>query len=263
MEKIMLVDSHAHLQDRRYGENVSDVIKRAEDAGVARIVCCATGPEDWDRVKSLSHLYPQMIIPCFGVHPWYLDSVGEGWLEKLEQFLKEIPSGVGECGLDFAVDNCSRQMQEEVFKMQLALARRLKRPVTIHCRKAWDRLIAIVKEQGALPAEGLIHSYSGSPDMVKTIESLGLHISFSGAIANIHNKRGRKAIAEVSAERLLLETDSPDILPYFLREKSQLNEPAYLALFAESAAKLRNITVREISEITSKNAEQLFQEVIR
>jgi TatD DNase family protein len=170
--------------------------------------------------------------------------------------LLSIPSGVGEIGLDNSIEPPDNAEQEEVFLAQLRLARELKRPVTIHCRQAWGRLLEIIKKEDGVKFGGILHTYSGSPELVRPFEELGLSISFSGAITRDGNKRGCKSLQTVSKERLLLETDSPDIMP--AGAEGECNEPANLLLVARRAAALLGRPVEEIAELTFKNTERVF-----
>ena len=260
---MQLFDSHCHLQDTRYGKTLPEVLERAECNDVGYMVCCATCEHDWEAVALLAEQYNN-IIPCFGIHPWFLEKLSDTWDKHLEEYLRNILSGVGECGLDFAVKNYNAGDQEAVFKKQLYIAKKLKRPVNMHCRKAWNRLIPILKEVGTLPAGGLIHSYSGSHELIGILESLDLYISFSGSITRPNSKKGPKALGVVSQERLLIETDSPDILPSGIVGPGQrmLNEPAFIKIVAERIASLRNTSLESAAELTYSNALNLYKEVI-
>jgi TatD DNase family protein len=186
----------------------------------------------------------------------YIGRKTAGWLDTLKSFLMSVPSAIGEIGLDHAVEPRNDKDQEEIFVAQLHLARKLERPVTIHCRKAWGRLLEILRFDGGLRCGGIVHSYSGAPEMIRPLEELGLSISFSGAITRDENKRGRRAITFVMKERLLLETDSPDLTP--VGATSPCNEPANLPLVLREAALLLGKPAGEVAEMTFKNAERLF-----
>lgn len=231
-------------------------MERAGNAGVTRVVCCGTEEEDWAGVLGLKERYPKAVIASFGLHPWYAGRRSGQWLKRLEECLASVPSGVGEIGLDFALEGLDSKTQEEVLRSQLELAVRLKRPVSLHCRKAWDALLGILKEYGPLEAGGLLHSYSGAAELIPELNSLGLCISFSGSITRSGNKRGQRALAAVPDRYLLIETDSPDILPAGI---DGLNEPAHLVLVARAVASLRGVGEEEIARVTFENAERVFR----
>jgi len=252
---VILFDSHCHLQDRRYG-SVREIIGRARESGVANMVCSAVNESDWKQVRSIAHSYPE-VIPSFCMHPMYLQNRTGGWLERMEELLKvEARAGVGEIGIDRWDKRFNDQEQRDIFIDQLMLAKRLNRPVSIHCRKAWGQLIDIVRRTG-LPGTGaMIHSYSGGPDLVVQLEKLGFYISFSGSVTRDRNHKGREAVKVVSSERLLIETDAPDMLP--ADAPGELNEPSFIRFTAESIAVLRGVTVEEIAVLTTENANRLF-----
>ena len=257
---MLLFDAHCHLQDERLADDLPAVLRRAEQSGVRRMLCCGCHERNWDAVLALAQAHPE-IVPSFGIHPWYMEGRTAAWLETLERFLSGQPSGVGEIGLDHAVIPRADEEQEAVFIAQLRLARRLKRPVSLHCRKAWQRLLEILRAEGGVGWGGLIHSYSGSAELVKPLEEMGLYISFSGAITRPGNKRGRRALAAVSPERLLIETDSPDLPP--VGADSAVNEPANLALVAAAVANILDRSPEWVAEQTFANASRLFNPLLR
>ncbi len=251
-----LFDAHCHLQDKGFGPDISGVIAGAHNSGVRRVVCCGTSEADWGRVAELKNQYYDFIVPAFGLHPWYVKAASPSWLSALESFLGGQPSGVGEIGLDFAIDGLDKEQQQDVLSSQLELAVKLKRPVCIHCRKAWGALESIFKKNGPLPAGGLIHSYSGSADMVPVWESYGLSISFSGTITYTNNKRARKSLAAVSPQRLLAETDSPDLKAFGVTDK--VNQPANIVLNINTMSELLKISREKCATLTYENAARLF-----
>ena len=266
---MLLFDAHCHLQDERLASRLAEVLNRAERSGVRRMLCCGCHERNWDAVLALAQAHPE-IAPSFGIHPWYMDGRTDGWLETLERFLAGQPSGVGEIGLDHAVTPRADAEQEAVFIPQLRLARRLKRPVSLHCRKAWKRLLEILSQEGGVGWGGLIHSYSGPAELVKPLEAMGLYISFSGAITRPGNKRGHQALAAVSPERLLIETDSPDLLPAgtpviagIPAVAGAVNEPANLVLVAAAVAKILGRSPEWVAEQTFANASRLLAGIMK
>jgi TatD DNase family protein len=251
-----LFDTHCHLQDERIFTKADECIARAREAGVVRMLCCGTRESDWDSVKTLSARYPE-IVPAFGQHPWFVSERSEIWLEKLETILMEIPAAaVGEIGLDHALDERNDEAQAMVFTAQLKLARKLKRAVSIHCRKAWGSMIEIIEKQCGTPDGGVIHSYSGTPDLIRKLEALNISFSFSGSITYDRNKRGRASLAAVAERSLLVETDSPDIPPAGVGPEA--NEPAQCVAIVQKMAELRGTTAEKIGEITFRNATRIF-----
>lgn len=256
---MQLFDAHCHLQDERLAGRLAEVLSRAERAGVRRMLCCGCHERNWDAVRALAAVHPE-IVPSFGIHPWYMAGRPAGWPAILERFLLLQPAGVGEIGLDHAMTPRADEEQEAVFIAQLRLARRLQRPVSLHCRKAWQRLREILSQEGGVGWGGLVHSYSGSAEMVKPLEEMGLYISFSGAITRSGNKRSRLALAAVSPERLLIETDSPDLPP--TSAAGEVNEPANLVLVASGVADILGRSPDWVAEQTFANASRLLAGIL-
>jgi TatD DNase family protein len=166
-------------------------------------------------------------------------------------------AGVGEIGLDHALDESTFADQELVFCKQLAIAAEYKRPVSIHCRRAFGRLVELLRLNKGVFLGGIVHSYSGPAELVRDIEAFGLSISFSGSVTFPKNKRARRAVAAVSPDHLCIETDSPDLKPY--QCAAELNEPANIVLVAETVAELLGKTVAEVAAQTFRNASRIFK----
>jgi len=256
-------DTHCHLQDERFTLQVRDVLERARRQGLSHFACCGCREEDWDSVRALSRQHPD-VIPLLGLHPWYVAEAGPHWLSRLERLLVEERAGVGECGLDFAIENADRPRQEQAFRQQLSLARRLNHPVSIHCRKAWESLIAITRDVGLPPCGAVVHSYSGSAEVARQLQALGFYLSFSCSLANPENRRSAKALLAVTDERLLFETDAPDIPPRGVPGfgGTQINEPSNIHLVAEAAAALRGVEVAELAHRVHNNALRVFAGIL-
>lgn len=252
-------DTHTHLHDARYGADVDAVIARAQAAGVRRMVVCGTEEADWPAVLALARQHA-CVVPLLGLHPWFVYRADARWLANLSQRVDEEAVGIGECGLDFAIEDFDASAQEAAFRAQLQLARETGRPVSIHCRKAWERLLAILGEVGLPRSGAVVHAFSGSAETARALQRLGLHISFSCALANPANKRAAKAVAAVALDHLLFETDSPDIPPRHLPEyrDGRLNEPANIRLPIEAAARLTGGDSLLIAQHAFDNAVRIF-----
>jgi len=234
---------------------VDAMMARARKIGVARVLCCGTREGDWGALAALAARHPE-VLPAYGVHPWFIETLSPEWVNALGQRLTESRAAVGEIGLDFAVDGLDRGKQEAVFLAQLRLAKALERPVSIHCRKAWGRLVDLLKQEGGLPHGGAIHAFSGSVEMVKVCERLGVFFSFSGSITRPGNLKAKKAAAAVAPDRLLIETDSPDMLPE--DTPGPLNEPAHVIHVVNTLATIRKTTPEKVAAMTWENAVGVF-----
>ena len=246
-----MIDAHCHLQDPRFGGDLEVVLVRAREAGVTRMVCCGTREEDWHRVLDLARAHPE-VIPMAGLHPWYVDSALPGWEARLEAAF-DAGAGAGECGLDFSEGRPSRELQEAAFIAQLRLAIRRDLPVSMHCVKASDRMAAILREVGLPASGGLVHAFSGAPEVAQVFQNLGLHLSFGGAVTRPGAKRAIASLAQVRRDRFLLETDAPDLAPEGVAGPC---EPAHLRLVAEAASRIRG---EDAGGRACENARQLFR----
>lgn len=250
-----LFDVHTHIQDRRVRKQREAMIARALSAGVDRIMVCGLHEGDWDQVLAMAGEYT-CLVPSLGIHPWFIDSRTSSWDRVLREKIKHSRAAVGEIGLDRMIPRRNDADQEAVFITQLDIAREFGRPVNIHCRKAWGRMIGILKERGGLPHGGIIHSWSGSVEMVRELEKLGASISFSGSVTRPDNKKVQKSVLAVSPDRLVVETDSPDILPSGVT--AELNEPAFVKHVMEHVARLRHEDTDALAERVYRNSLRVF-----
>jgi len=261
---MFFIDSHCHLHDSRIISDIPWLEDRAKIANVQYMVSCATMEDNFELTAQLSRDFPS-ILPCFGVHPWFVDRISEQWQQNLEHYLQAYPSGIGETGLDFTDKTCNREKQIKVFEHHFMLAMQLKRPINIHIRKAWDTFIHILKKFGKLKVPGMIHSYSGSADMIPIFEKYGLYISFSGSVTKPNAKKVIKSLKNVSKSRFVLETDSPDIYPYLPESNlhSKFNEPENLPAIAQIASKRAGMEFKEFSRYAFENSLKLFSPILQ
>jgi len=267
--QIHLVDSHLHLQDPRLTADLNGVLSRAKNAGVFRLICNGTNQTDWPMVADFARRY-ENIVPCFGLHPWYVATRTQDWQLQLQDALTAMPSGVGEVGLDRWIENRDEKDQETVFRDQLTIAHRLKRPVMIHCLHAWDWLMKVLRSEPPLPAGILLHAYGGPAELVDPLADLGAYFSFAGNVLEEKRTRVRQALRRVPADRHLVETDSPDLLPpdafrhidFQKRGNNIPNEPANLPAVVHGIAALRNMPDDRLTEILWTNCRKFFGDLI-
>ncbi len=256
-----LFDAHCHLQDTRLFPQLDATMQRAFSAGVANLMCCGTSEKDWPLLAGIAHRFPQVRL-SFGLHPWYIAERSNLWLDTLATYLSTSPAAIGEIGLDHALDKTSFADQETVFLAQIHLANKRGCPVSIHCRRAWGRMMELLDTKG-WPAYGFVlHSYSGSSELVTPLVRRGAYFSFSGTITFEQNLKSREAATAVPLDRLLIETDAPDLFPHqppapstlVTAEGKPINEPANLNLVAQTLARLRGLPLEEMAAITYNNA---------
>ena len=244
-------DAHSHLQDPRVGDPAA-LLERARAAGVEHVVCCGTGPGDWEAVLALAAAH-ETVVPMLGLHPWRVAEAGPGWAARLEALLAGSRAGLGECGLDFAREG-DPEGQIATLRVQLRLARALDRPLALHCVKAWGPLLALLREEG-LPGPGaLVHAYSGSAEIARDLQGLGVHLSFAGNVDRPGARRALEAARAVDPARLLLESDTPDQGP-----EGGPSEPAQVVRVAASLARVRGESVEALAAATTANARVLFR----
>jgi TatD DNase family protein len=255
-----MIDCHLHLQDPRLAGSLPGIMKTVRSLGIQRLVVNGTCPRDWDAVESLASIYPE-VTPSFGLHPWHVGTEREGWLEDLERRLMRHPAaGVGEIGLDRWIRGHDLKKQKAAFLPQLALAERLGRSVSIHCLQAWGNLLEILTEREGR-VRVLLHSYGGPAEMVERFVELGAFFSLSGYFFR-PEKAGKLAVFNrVPGERLLLETDAPDMVPPATLRRfelsggsaSELNHPGNLPAIQEAAALHFSISTEAFEALLTRN----------
>jgi TatD DNase family protein len=262
-----LFDAHCHLQDERLAPHLDAAMERAGQAGVTGLMCCGSSEDDWPLLPEIARRWPGVQL-SFGLHPWYIGGRRDSWLDTLKTHLASTPSAVGEIGMDHALDKATFADQETVFLAQIHLANELGCPVSIHCRRAWGRLMELLDQQGWPAAGFVLHSYSGSADLIQPLARRGAFFSFSGAITFEQNRKGREAASLVPPDRLLIETDAPDLPPAlppgaaFLHDAcgKAINEPAHLRRILSIVAELRGTDSGSIAAITTENAKSLWRQ---
>jgi TatD DNase family protein len=251
-----LVDAHCHLQDGFLRHGLEPALIRARAAGVRMMCCNGTHEGDWGYVLGLGRSHADVCV-SLGLHPWYVGERGPNWLARLEELVAAHPVGIGEIGLDNALPERNDGEQEEVFLAQMELAVRYERPVTIHCRKAFGRMVDLIGAMKERPPYMMLHAYAGSHEMVPVFEKLGFHISICASITRTANRKARTACVRISGDRLLVESDSPAIAPVGV--DFERNEPAYLPMVVEVLAQLRGERPEEVAARTAANAREFFR----
>ncbi|MES2982313.1 MAG: TatD family hydrolase [Verrucomicrobiota bacterium] len=238
----MLFDSHNHLQSARFRKPVGELIAEMKAVGISGCVVNATRENDWEVVRRIAREFPDFVRPAYGVHPWFADTVEEGWEERLRNFLREdARASVGEIGVDGWVSSPGMEVQREVFSKQVEIAVELDRMMTVHCLKAWDELFLLMDESGAWPEKFLMHSFGGSIEVAQRLLKRGAWFSFSGYFLQPRKMKVLEVFKQLPKDRILLETDAPDMAPPQELIKFPLSEganhPANLAAIAQTFEK--------------------------
>lgn len=254
----MLIDTHVHLNAEQYDEDLEAVIERARENGVDRMFVVGFDTPTVERTMELIDQY-DFIYGIIGWHPVdAIDCTEERleWIEELAKHPKVI--GIGETGLDYHWDKSPKDIQQALFRKQIALAKRVNLPIIIHNREATQDCVDILKEEHAEEISGIMHSFSASPEIAdEIINKLNFYVSLGGPVTFKNAKQPKEVAQHVPFDRLLVETDAPFLSPHPYRGKR--NEPARVTLVAEQIAELRGVSYEEVCEQTTKNAETLFK----
>jgi TatD DNase family protein len=260
-----LYDAHNHLQDERFASPSEELMATAAKEGLVKMVVNGSCEEDWPKVLDLARRHSD-VITSFGYHPWYVKERSRDWQKEFLKFLDELPSAVGEIGLDRWIEDYDTPQQEEVFIWQLRLAAERNLPVSIHCLKAWGRLLEILQSEPRPKCGFVLHSFGGPKEMVPALAELGAYFSFPGYFAHERKLRQRETFRAVPPDRLLIETDAPDQpLPEKLSNYSitdsngkALNHPANLAAVYRFVAAYLGKPIEKFVEEVEENFLRVF-----
>ncbi|GLB61543.1 TatD family hydrolase [Cytobacillus sp. NCCP-133] len=252
----MFFDTHAHLNAEEYNEDLKEVIDRALSEGVSNIVVVGFDRPTIEKAMELTDKY-DFIYASVGWHPVdAIDMTDEDlqWIEDLSQHPKVV--ALGEMGLDYYWDKSPKDVQKEVFRKQIQLAKKVKLPIVIHNRDATADIVEILKEEGAGEVGGIMHCFSGSPETAKECVDMNFYISLGGPVTFKNAKKPKEVADVIPLDKLLIETDCPFLTPHPFRGKR--NEPSYVKLVAEQIADIKEISVEEVARATAENAKKLF-----
>lgn len=252
----MLFDTHAHLNAEQFEEDLEEVIERAQEAGVSNIVVVGFDRPTITRAMELVEKY-EFIYASIGWHP--VDAIDMtmddlAWIEELLAHPKVV--ALGEIGLDYYWDKSPQDIQKEVFRKQIRLAKKVNLPIVIHNREATADIVMILKEEDAKEVGGIMHCFSGSVEVAKECVKMNFYISLGGPVTFKNAKKPKEVAQEIPLEKLLIETDCPYLAPHPFRGKR--NEPSYVKLVAEQIAELKGISYEEVAKKTTENAKKLF-----
>lgn len=270
-----MFDTHTHMQDPRLDACRDTALLAAAEAGVTGLCCCTTAPADWDAVATLVREpppgAPSILVPAFGVHPWYVTALADDWGDRLDAHLLAHPTAaVGECGLDGMRRDIPAALQSAVLRHQLTLAESRGRPIVLHGARAWGALLEATRPFSERIPVCIAHSFGGSIELLRDWLQLGGYVSFSGTLCNPNATRVRAAAAATPADRLLIETDTPDLFPVggtpcpgtaapsAVGKKRALNHPGNLAVVLAALAEVRNTPSDVLAELTAANARKAF-----
>lgn len=252
----MLFDTHVHVNAEQFNEDLEDVIERAKEAGVDNMVVVGFDRPTIIRAMELIETYDFMYA-AVGWHPVDAIDMTEDdlqWIEELSNHPKVV--AIGEMGLDYHWDKSPKDVQMEVFRKQIRLAKKVGLPIIIHNREATADIVNILKEEEASRIGGIMHCFSGSAETALECINMNFYISLGGPVTFKNAKKPKEVAAAVPLDRLLIETDCPYLAPHPYRGKR--NEPSYVKLVAEQIAEIKQLTIEEVSQATTENAKKLF-----
>jgi len=254
---ISLVDSHAHLDDKRFADDLDAVLNRANEQGVDTILTVGCDLESSQRSIDLANRYPQ-IYAAVGIHPHDAVTATDAAIAQLRSMVAANDKivAIGETGLDFYRDRAPRDVQRDAFRRQIRLARELGKPLIIHDRDAHDEILSILREEQAAEVGGVLHCFSGDLDFARACVAMNFLISFPGTLTYPTNAALREVAAGLPIDVMLVETDCPYLAPQTWRGKR--NEPAYTRSTAETLAQIKGLTLEDVARITTRNAWRLF-----
>lgn len=250
-----LIDSHAHFDDASFDGDRAQALQRAHAAGVEAQVIPAVKADWWPRIRRLCRELPELHA-TYGLHPMYLEDHRPDHLDLLAEWVeREKPVAIGECGLDFYIDDPQPQRQQRYFEGQLALARSSDLPVIIHARRSVEEVINTLRLYPGV--SGVLHSYSGSEQQAFRLIDMGFCFSFGGPLTYERAHRLHKLVAALPLSSILLETDAPD--QPVSSHRGERNEPAYLKEVLDAVSRLRDESPQTIAEQTTANTRRLFR----
>ena len=239
---MQFIDTHIHLQDDK-SNNATEIINRAKEEGAVKLLCVAALEEDWDKIETLSKQFSEMIVPAFGLHPWYMASVKQGWQNRLIEKMQKFPYAlIGECGLDGFKPEIEKQ--KNLFAEQIKIAERFKRPLIIHAVKAvplmedfWDDL----------PEKFVIHGFNDKAEFLKRIIQKGGYIGIGSGL--LKTPKAKEILNLIPQDKLLFETDAP----------FQANYPWQIKEQARQIALLRQESAEELAQQVYQNSVEFIK----
>jgi TatD DNase family protein len=262
-----MIDVHCHLNFSNFDKDIEDVIKKAKEKGVEKIINVGTNIKESKKVVELASKY-ENLYAIVGVHPHDVDKLDKNWLDELEIIARKPKVlGIGEIGLDYFQHEIGRRVdhnvQKEVFSKQIELSIKLKLPIQIHSRKASKDIVEILKsyKKDLLKIPGMFHCFAGNIDYLKNVLDLGFYVGYDGNITYKGLAPGEdtmlsELVKTTPIEKIVVETDAPFLTP--IPKRGSRNEPSYVIIVGESIAKIKGTSFDEVNKITTLNSKNIF-----
>lgn len=254
---MQLIDSHTHLYLPEFDDDRDEVISRALNKDIAKMLLPNINRESMEQVIKMADDYPGICYPMTGIHP---TSIKEDYRQQLEAVTASLKQhdfiAIGEIGIDLYWDKTFVKEQEAAFREQVRMAKKEKLPVVIHSRESLEEIINILDDEGTEGLDGVFHSFTGNIEQAREVIKRGFLIG-TGGIVTFKNSGLDKIIGSLELENIILETDSPYLAPVPMRGKR--NESSYLLHVAEKLAEIKRIPLKEIARVTTANCINLFK----
>jgi TatD DNase family protein len=250
-----LVDAHCHLESEHFVNDLDRVIGEARGAGVVKLLTSSITPDQWSLSRGIAARFDEVEF-AMGIHPWYIQERFRDDIRGLYAARDLGASAIGEIGLDRKSEVVPFAVQLEFFEAQVAAAKESGLPVIIHCRGAFNELIESLRRIGPPRAGGVIHAFSGSPELAEELMRLGLSFSMGGTLTYRNSNKRAAVLKQIYPDHFLLETDSPDIPP--VQKHGEINRPCYILYNLEAAAEITGDSVEKVAEHTTANAARIF-----
>jgi TatD DNase family protein len=251
-----MIDSHCHLDSRKYTVDTAVLLENATKAGIDLVINNGADIQSSENSVNLAQKYP-MVFATVGIHPHDATALDEKAVDRLRFLAKnEKVKAIGEIGLDYYRDLSPRPVQKKAFARQLELAVELKYPIVIHTREAFDDTLSILKEYAPHLPGGVFHCFPGNTDQAWQVIDIGFVIAVGGVITYPGSQMSRTA-TEIPLEKIILETDAPYITP--VPHRGKINEPAYVKFVFEKLAQLKGISLSEVEKVTDRTCKKVFR----
>jgi TatD DNase family protein len=254
---MFLIDTHTHLYLEEFDGDRHEMVKRAIDSGVQKMLLPNIDNGSIDGMLELCQAFPENCLPMMGLHPTSVKENFEEELKIVDEWLeKQKFYAIGETGIDLYWDKTHQKEQEKAFIHQINLAKNYKLPIVIHSRNSFDEIFAILEKHNSKELTGVFHCFTGNLAQAEKIIEMGFMLGIGGVIT-FKNSGLDKVVDELNLKHIVLETDAPYLAPVPYRGKR--NESAYIRIIADRIAKIKNMTLEKVTEITSANARSLFK----
>jgi len=253
---VNIIDTHTHLYLKQFNEDIDLVINRSKEIGVKKFIFPAIDSSHFDSMHSLKNKYPDDIYLMSGLHP---TDVKEDFKDELDFVVNSLKKhdyvAIGEIGIDLFWDKTYLKQQQEAFRFQIRLAIKHDLPIVIHCREAFNEIFEILDKENCPKLRGVFHCFTGSLKQAKRAIDLGFVLGIGGVVT-FKNGGIDKFLNQIDLKYIVLETDSPYLAPVPFRGKR--NESSYIIHVVEKLSEVYGLSMEEIADITTKNAEKVF-----